>query len=217
MEIADGLFQRETSFLLEDKSLMNTIHNVVFSCGDSLSVMAGLQVLNQWGIQPCMVSGRFTMSPLLITEVQDRMKVPVHTIDEIMTGELNIENIIIAADIRHKRENVKKNVIAWLKRPHLGLVPLFMAGDKQFISNASLLKKELNMKLEIFAINKYEVTQYKEEFSGIKLWDEIDKRMFDKKIVSPQKIERLLEEVPLYFLLSCLGYASYKEHLSNPL
>ena len=89
MEIADGLFQRETSFLLEDKSFMDTIHNVVFSCGDSLSVMAGLQVLNEWNIQPCMVSGRFTMSPLLITEVQDRMNVPVHTIDKIMTGELN--------------------------------------------------------------------------------------------------------------------------------
>jgi hypothetical protein len=89
MEIADGLFQRETSFLLSEPRFMNTIHNVVFSCGDSLSVMAGLQVLNQWGIQPCMVSGRFTMSPLLITEVQDRMNVPVHTIDKIMTGELN--------------------------------------------------------------------------------------------------------------------------------
>jgi len=89
MEIADGLFQRETSFLLEDKDFMKTIHNVVFSCGDSLSVMAGLQVLEQWGIQPCMVSGRFTMSPLLITEVKDRMNVPVHTIDQIMTGELN--------------------------------------------------------------------------------------------------------------------------------
>jgi hypothetical protein len=89
MEIADGLFQRETSFLLEDKDFMKTIHNVVFSCGDSLSVMAGLQVLEQWGINPCMISGRFTMSPLLITEVKDRMNVPVHTIDQIMTGELN--------------------------------------------------------------------------------------------------------------------------------
>lgn len=29
------------------------------------------------------------MSPLLITEVKDRMNVPVHTIDQIMTGELN--------------------------------------------------------------------------------------------------------------------------------
>lgn len=89
MEIADGLFQRETSFLLADESFMKTIHNVVFSCGDSLSVMAGLHVLKQWGIQPCMVSGRFTMSPLLIAEVNDRMSIPVHTIDQIMTGELN--------------------------------------------------------------------------------------------------------------------------------
>jgi hypothetical protein len=89
MEIADGLFQKETAFLLADKSFMNTIHNVVFSCGDSLSVMAGLQVLKELNIKPCMVSGRFTMSPLLITEVQERMNVPVHTIDKIMTGELN--------------------------------------------------------------------------------------------------------------------------------
>jgi len=89
MEIADGLFQRETSMLLNNKNFMKTIHNVVFSCGDSLSVMAGLQVLHGWDIKPCMVSGRFTMSPLLITEVTDRMNIPVHTIDHIMTGELN--------------------------------------------------------------------------------------------------------------------------------
>jgi hypothetical protein len=36
-----------------------------------------------------MISGRFTMSPLLIQEVIDRMDVQVHTIDQIMTGELN--------------------------------------------------------------------------------------------------------------------------------
>jgi predicted glutamine amidotransferase len=93
----------------------------------------------------------------------------------IMTGELNLENIIIAADIRKKRENVKKNIIAWLKKPHLGIVPLFMAGDKQFISNANILKKELGIKLEIFSANKYEVTQFKEEFSGFKMWDDQNK------------------------------------------
>jgi hypothetical protein len=36
-----------------------------------------------------MISGRFTMSPLLIREVIDQTSLPVHTIDEIMTGELN--------------------------------------------------------------------------------------------------------------------------------
>jgi hypothetical protein len=89
MEIADGLFQRETSFLLNDERFMATIHNTVFSCGDSLSVMSGLDVLKKMNIHPCMISGRFTMSPLLIQEVTDRKDVPVHTIDKIMTGELN--------------------------------------------------------------------------------------------------------------------------------
>ena len=30
-----------------------------------------------------------------------------------MTGELGVENIMIAADIRKKRDNIKKNVEAW--------------------------------------------------------------------------------------------------------
>jgi len=50
---------------------------------------------------------------------------------------------------------------------------------------------------------------------GIKLWNELDKRMFKKDTVNQQKIEELLQEVPLYFLLSFLGYASYKENLSH--
>lgn len=52
---------------------------------------------------------------------------------------------------------------------------------------------------------------------GVKLWNEIDKRMFEKDIVNQQKVEELLQEVPLYFLLSFLGYASYKENMSTPI
>lgn len=89
----------------------------------------------------------------------------------IISGELGLENILISADLRKKRENVKKNILAWLSKPHLGIVPLFMAGDKQFISNANILKKELNIKLEIFATNSFETTQFKEEFCGFELWD----------------------------------------------
>lgn len=50
-----------------------------------------------------------------------------------MCSSLGVEHILISADIRKKRENVKKNVEAWLKRPTLGTIPLFMAGDKQFL------------------------------------------------------------------------------------
>ncbi len=89
MEIADGLLQRETAFLLRDSAFMKTIHNVVFSCGDSLSAIQGVRMLAEIGIRPCMISGRFTMSPLLITEAKEQIGLPVHTIEEIMTGELN--------------------------------------------------------------------------------------------------------------------------------
>jgi hypothetical protein len=89
MEIADGLLQRETSFLLQDKAFMSTIHSVVFSCGDSLSAIHGVEILAKYGIKPCVLSGRFTMSPLLIEEVKNYLGLPVLTIDEIMTGDYN--------------------------------------------------------------------------------------------------------------------------------
>jgi hypothetical protein len=55
------------------------------------------------------------------------------------------------------------------------------------------------------------------DIDGVKLWNQLDKLMYENKIVSEEKIERLLHDVPLYFLLAFLGYASYKEDLSNPL
>lgn len=86
MEIADGLMQRETMFLLKDADFMRTIHRVVFSCGDSLSAFHGTQLLKEWGIDVAAISGRFTMSPLLVSEVRDHLSIPVFTIDEVMTG-----------------------------------------------------------------------------------------------------------------------------------
>jgi hypothetical protein len=94
MEIADGLFQRETNMLLKHHVFMSTIHSVIFSCGDSLSALQGIKTLEDLGIKPSLISGRFTMSPLLIREVQQLVDMPVLTIDEIMTGEFN--NIILA-------------------------------------------------------------------------------------------------------------------------
>jgi hypothetical protein len=78
----------------------------------------------------------------------------------------------LPADIRSKRNNVKKNILAWLKSPHLGMVPLFMAGDKDFISNSQIVKNELNSRLEIFAFNLHEKTQFKEEFTNFKMWED---------------------------------------------
>jgi hypothetical protein len=55
------------------------------------------------------------------------------------------------------------------------------------------------------------------DVEGIKLWNKMDKLMYENKKVNVEKIEELLQSVPLYFLLSFLGYATYKEDLSMPL
>jgi len=89
VEIADGLLQRETNFLLKSPEFMATINSVVFSCGDSLSAFQGIEVLNGMHIAPAFISGRFTMSPLLIQEVQENSGMPVLDMFQIMSGEYN--------------------------------------------------------------------------------------------------------------------------------
>ncbi len=86
MEIADGLLQRETALLLEDQGFLSTVHATLFSAGDSLGVLSGLQILNGWGIQPIGVSGIFTASELLIREVEDRIDVPVLRLADLLTA-----------------------------------------------------------------------------------------------------------------------------------
>lgn len=86
IEIADGLFQRETKMLLTCKKLMNTVDHVVFSCGDSLAAIHGIDVLKGWGIWPAFTSGLFTASPLLIKEVENNTTLPVYAIDQLAEG-----------------------------------------------------------------------------------------------------------------------------------
>ncbi len=82
-------------------------------------------------------------------------------------GKLGVENIIVSADIRWKRENIRKNVTAWLKNPELGMVPLFMAGDKFFFYHANNIKKQTGIDLNIWGINNLENTQFKTGFAGL--------------------------------------------------
>jgi glutamine---fructose-6-phosphate transaminase (isomerizing) len=67
-----------------------------------------------------------------------------------VVGKLGIEHIVISADIRKKRANIRKNLKAWLKKPDLGMVPLLMAGDKQFYYYFHKVRKQTGIKLFIF-------------------------------------------------------------------
>jgi hypothetical protein len=51
----------------------------------------------------------------------------------------------------------------------------------------------------------------KNDHYGLNLWDELDRRMYEDAVVSEKKVIQVLEEVPMFFLMSFLGYACYKE------
>lgn len=89
-------------------------------------------------------------------------------------GKLGVENIIVAADIIKKRRNIKMNILAWLKRPSLGMIPLFMSGDKYFFYYTNQLKKHTGIRLNIWGINNLENTDFKTGFAGVK--PEFDKK-----------------------------------------
>lgn len=83
-------------------------------------------------------------------------------------GKLGIEHIIRSADITAKRRYVRKNVEAWLKKPELGMVTLFMAGDKEFYAHARQLRKETGIKLVVFCTgNLIEDAPYKTGLMGV--------------------------------------------------
>ncbi len=82
-------------------------------------------------------------------------------------SKLNVENIIFADDISKKRNFIKKNVLAWLKKPHLGMVNLFTAGDKHFYRHVKTVKIRTGLKLDLWGINPYEATHFKSGFLGV--------------------------------------------------
>jgi glucosamine--fructose-6-phosphate aminotransferase (isomerizing) len=86
-----------------------------------------------------------------------------------MCAQLEVEHIFRAADIPAKRRYMRKNIQAWLRRPHLGMVPLFMAGDKYFYGIGRELRKELDLPLVVFcAGNPLERTDFKGGFAGVR-------------------------------------------------
>jgi glucosamine--fructose-6-phosphate aminotransferase (isomerizing) len=85
-----------------------------------------------------------------------------------LCGKLGVEHILRSADIPTKRRYVRKNVEAWLRKPEIGMVTLFTAGDKQFYKYARELRKETGIKLVIFCTgNMIEDTPYKTGLCGI--------------------------------------------------
>lgn len=84
-----------------------------------------------------------------------------------MSAELGVENIIVADDIALKRDNIAKNLKAWLKSPHLGMLSVLTAGDKHFFRHIETVKKQTGIGLNLWGVNPLEVTHFKAGFLGV--------------------------------------------------
>jgi asparagine synthetase B (glutamine-hydrolysing) len=93
-----------------------------------------------------------------------------------LCGKLGIEHILVSADIPKKRDYVRRNIEAWLKRPVLGMIPLFMAGDKQYFFYAERIRKQLGVEISFLCENRLEFGHFKSGFMGV---DEGQARVFN--------------------------------------
>jgi glutamine---fructose-6-phosphate transaminase (isomerizing) len=85
-----------------------------------------------------------------------------------VTAALGVEHIIVSADMAKKRQNIAKNILAWIKKPDLGMVPLFMAGDKESEFHMNQLRKKTGIDLVLYCRgNQYEREEFKAGLCGV--------------------------------------------------
>jgi dethiobiotin synthetase len=111
VEIADGILQRETDMLLKNKMFMKTVHNVMLSCGDSLSVLSSLDYLKKRGFQPFAISGLVNTSPLMVQEVRDSVSVPVLDLENLASKKV-VKYVERVKKRRQKTQEMNLRVIA---------------------------------------------------------------------------------------------------------
>ena len=77
LEVADGLFQTETSKLLTSEIFHTMVNGVLYAASDALNAVHGVELLQRWGLPVFAVSGVVTRSPLAIREILDVIDIPV--------------------------------------------------------------------------------------------------------------------------------------------
>ena len=107
----------------------------------------------------------------------------------ILCGKLGVEHIIRSADIEKKRRYVRQNIFAWLKDPHLGMLPIVQAGDKRFMDLSRTLCKELNVNFSVQATGyQLEQREFFLGFTGIKQNLKDNQRMSSYSLATKLKI-----------------------------
>jgi hypothetical protein len=103
VEIADGLFQRETASLLRSSHFVASVDSWILAAGEPLAAAGGLHALQNVGIEPVALSGRFSMSPLGMLEVKAATEKPCFTARDLQRGAVN--DLLLKNCRRHVSES----------------------------------------------------------------------------------------------------------------
>lgn len=164
--------QNFENILKNYKSVNNNV-NCIFPLSGGRDSCYGLHLaVKELGLKPI----TFTYDWGLVTDLARRNT-------SRMCSALDVENIIIADNIEKKRSYIRKNVIAWLKKPHLGMVNIFTAGDKHFYRFLEKIKSQNEIDLNIWSYNPFELTHFKHGFLNIKP-NFLNKRTYNQGMLS---------------------------------
>jgi hypothetical protein len=89
MEVADGLLQKETSALLQCPRFTSKVAAWLFATGDPLAAVGGVSLLRGWGVEPLVISGLISQSPLGMLEAEAGTGISCMTAKNLQRGGLN--------------------------------------------------------------------------------------------------------------------------------
>ena len=88
VEVADGIFQDETSALLNSPVFAELINGVLFATPDACGALVGTQHLQKAGLHVFGVGGLVTASPLAMREAEQLLEVPVYSLADLQNPDI---------------------------------------------------------------------------------------------------------------------------------
>lgn len=86
LEVADGLYQRETHHLVNSDVFRGTVDSVLFAAGDAMGSAAGIAALQRAGLPVIAGSGLVTASPLGLEEAQRAHGLPMLDLEALSSA-----------------------------------------------------------------------------------------------------------------------------------
>lgn len=110
----------------------------------------------------------FKMKPLAVTYDWGLMTPEAHRNWERTTRILGIEHVVIKPNTTTIKKHIRQNILAWLKKPHLGMVWLFTQGDKQAEYHIKKVARQRGVPLIVDGVgNMLEQTMFKHAILGV--------------------------------------------------